>query len=143
MKRIYLILLLFAPLISSAQGHLLGKSIEEVRAAQKEANCPFAGTKITKLMMYDKFNCGDDGDMNCFYWRDTCFRVTETRKLSLIDTVRKQLNASVKRVKKDQWVDKNSTVKISLIKYKGRDKFYLDYVAVNKYKQKVRYTIGY
>jgi hypothetical protein len=142
MKRIYLILLLFVPMISSAQEHLLWKSKEEVRAAQKEANCPFIGTTITKLVMYDKFCYDSDFERHCFYWKDTCWKVSEARKLSLIDTIRQQLNASAKRVKKDQWTNKNATVRISLIKYKRQNEFLLDYVAIDKHKEIIRYRIG-
>jgi hypothetical protein len=143
MKRIYLILLLLVPLISSAQEHLLGKSIEEVRAAQKAANCQFIRTKITKLVMYDKFKCDDDAEISCFYWKDTCFKVSEALDISLIGTVVQKLDARAKSIRVNQWVDKDGTVKISLLKYMDDDKFYVYYVNIKKYKQKVRSTIGY
>ena len=134
MKRICLILLLLVPLISSAQEHLLGKSKEEVRAAQKAANCPFVKTTITKLVYYDRFHCGDDLDMLCYYLRDTCWKVTEVRKLSLVDTMRQQLNASAQKVKKDQWVNKTAAVKIKLTTYKRYNEFDLDYTVLDKQK---------
>lgn len=134
MKRICLILLLLVPLISSAQGQLLGKSKEEVRAAQKATNCPFVKTTITKLVYYDRFHCSDDLDMLCYYLRDTCWKVTEVRKLSKVDTLRRQLNAGTQKVKKDHWINKTAGVKIQLTAYKRYNEFFLDYTALDKQK---------
>lgn len=142
MKRICLALLVFTPLISSAQEHLLGKSKEEVRAAQNAANCPFERTAITELLVYDRFCCDNTFERLCYYWHDTCYKVTEVRNIGLIDTLRERLNASAKKIKKDQWTNKNATVKINLIKYKRQNEVVLDYVAINRYKAKKRYVIG-
>jgi tyrosyl-tRNA synthetase len=123
---------MFVPLISSAQGHLLGKSQEEVRTAQKDANCPFVKTAITKLVYYDRFHCGDDLDMLCYYRKETCWKVAEVRKLNKVDTMRRQLNASAQKVKKDRWVNKTAGVKIQLTAYKRYNEFFLDYTALDK-----------
>ena len=130
MKRIYLILLLLVPLISSAQGRLLGKSIEEVRAAQKAANYPFERTTITKIVYYDRFCCDNTFETLCYYRKDTCYKVTELLDFTMLDTTRQRLNASAQKVKRNQWIDKNAGVKIKLSRFKNM--FFLDYTALNK-----------
>jgi hypothetical protein len=132
MKRICLILLLFVPLISSAQRHLLGKSPEEVRTDQKEANCPFERTTITKLFMCDRFCYNNDFERLCYYRKDTCYKVTEVLDFSILDTARQRLNASAQKVKKNQWIDKYAGVKIKLSRFK--DMFFLDYTALDKHR---------
>jgi hypothetical protein len=144
MKTIYLTLVLLVPLMACAQEHLLGKTTEQVRTTQDEANIPATACNYIsksyrlfdrgpKFYYYDVFHCGNEFDLFCYYKNDTCVSVAARRNINAVDSMRRQLNLNAVKVKKNLWTNKEGTVNIKLTAYKKYNEFYLKYWMVSKH----------
>jgi len=142
MKKLFFTLLFFIPLFVAAQADLIGKPRPEVMAAMKAANYPFVKLGMTKSKMkpaqltwYDKFHCGSDAEMFCFYNNskdDTCRRVRATRNIAVMDSIKHALDSTAVKVKKNTWTDKTGKIKMVLTAYKKYNFIALDYLPADK-----------
>ena len=134
MKTIYLALALFVPSIATAQEHLIKKTREQVRTIQQETKSPLVYGRTGKMFIdnYDHFHSANGPDLFCYYKGDTCLRVTAERNISAIDSLRRELDLSAVKVKKNVWINKEATVKIKLTTYRRLKKFDLIYSPTDK-----------
>jgi hypothetical protein len=135
MKKIIIIILLFAPILCTAQADLLGKTRCDINIAFQNAKTPrVANATFPGKGYFDTFNTGKFEQTICRYDdMEICTEVFKIMKTSFLAATLKDfdtnyIKADGELMLKNSWVDKAKTFKVHMENWIGVNRVYLDYV---------------
>jgi hypothetical protein len=139
MKKLFLILLFFAPVLGKAQADLLGKTRCDINIAFQNAKTPrVANATFPGKGDFDAFNTGKFEQTICRYDDvEICIEVFKIMKTSFLAATLKDfdvnyIKADGQLMLKNSWVDKAKTFKVHMENWIGVNRVYLDYLPFDK-----------
>lgn len=139
MKKLFLILLFFAPVLGKAQADLLGKTRCDINIAFQNAKTPrVVNATFPVKGDFDTFDTGKLEQTICRYDdMEICTEVFRIMKTSFLAATLKDFDANYIKADgqlmlKNSWVDKAKTFKVHMENWIGVNRVYLNYLPFEK-----------